>query len=54
MTCTRDTVETIDASVSTQTSTSYKYIWSEQSYLEGWEFTGKTKTVTRNYTAGQK
>ena len=53
-TCTKDSVETINATVYKQTSTSYKYIWSEKSYLDGWEFTGKTKTVTRNYTAGQR
>ena len=40
--------------VTKKTTTSYKYIWSEKSYLEGWEFTGRTKTVTKNYTAGQR
>ena len=53
-TCTKQTTVTIDATVSTSTSTSYKYKWSEQSELAGWEFTGKTKTQTKNYSAGQK
>jgi len=52
--CTKQTTVTIDATVSTSTSTSYKYKWSEKSELEGWEFTGKTKTQTKNYSAGQK
>ncbi|HAB67019.1 MAG TPA: hypothetical protein DCE23_06585 [Firmicutes bacterium] len=52
--CTKQTTEVIDATVDTQTSTSYQYKWSESSYLEGWEFTGKTKTVSKTYTAGQK
>ena len=52
--CTKQSSETIPATVTKQTATSYKYIWSECSYLEGWEFTGKTKVVTKNYTAGQK
>ena len=52
--CTKQTTVIIDATVSTTTSTSYKYIWSESSSLEGWEFTGKTKTQIKSYTAGQK
>lgn len=52
--CTKKTTVTIDATVSTKTSTSYKYKWSEKSELDGWEFTGKTKTQTKNYSAGQK
>ena len=52
--CTKQTTITIDATVSTETITSYKYKWSTESYLEGWEFTGKTKTETKTYTAGQK
>ena len=52
--CTKDTTETIGATCTKKTTTSYKYIWSEKSYLEGWEFTGRTKTVTKNYTAGQR
>ena len=52
--CVKKTVETIDATASTTTSTSYKYTWSKSSTLAGWEFTGKTKTETHTYTAGQK
>lgn len=52
--CIKQTTVTIDANVTTQKSTSYKYTWSEKKYLEGWTFTGKTKTSTKTYTAGQK
>ena len=52
--CTKDTTEVIDAIASTKTTTSYKYMWSEKSYVECWEFTGRTKTITKNYTAGQR
>jgi len=52
--CTKQTTITIDATVSTTTSTSYRYKWSEKSKLDGWEFTGKTKTETKYYSAGQK
>ena len=52
--CTKQTTEVIDANIEKQTTVSYKYIWSKESYLEGWTFTGKTKVVSENYTAGQK
>ena len=52
--CIKTTLITIDATVSTQTSTSYKYMWSTKKYVEGWEFTGKTKTESQTYTAFQK
>ena len=52
--CYKITDEFIDATLNTQTYTSYQYTWSKYSYLEGWEFTGNTKTVTQTYTAGQK
>lgn len=52
--CIKQTTVTIDATVSTKKSTSYQYKWSEKSYLEGWTFTGKTKTSTKTYTAGQR
>ena len=52
--CIKQTTETIDANIDKQTTVSYKYTWSKQSYLEGWTFTGKTKVVSENYTAGQK
>ncbi len=52
--CTKKSTITVDANATTETKTSYKYTWSEKSYLEGWEFTGKTKTETKHYTAGQK
>ena len=52
--CTKKSVETIDATVDVQSSTSYTYKWSKKSYLEGWTFTGKTKVVEETYTAGQK
>ena len=52
--CTKNSIVTIDATVSTKTSTSYKYTWSKNSYLAGWEFTGKTKVKTQTYSAGQK
>ncbi|MGN1338564.1 MAG: hypothetical protein ACI4WW_08850 [Candidatus Coprovivens sp.] len=53
-TCSKSTVVTIDATVSTVTTTSYKYMWSTKQYVEGWEFTGKTKTERSTYTAFQK
>ena len=52
--CTKQSTVTIDADVETKTTTSYKYKWSKKSKLEGWTFTGKTKVVEENYTAGQK
>ena len=52
--CTKNNVITIDATASTETSTTYQYKWSEKSYLEGWTFTGQTKVVTKTYKAGQK
>ena len=52
--CTKKSIETIDATAKTEKKTSYKYTWSKKSYLEGWTFTGKTKVVNENYTAGQK
>jgi len=52
--CTKNSVVTIDASATTKTTTSYKYTWSKNSYLAGWEFTGKTKVETQTYSAGQK
>ena len=45
---------TIDATKKTKKHTSYKYTWSKSSYLEGWEFTGKTKVKSQTYYAGQK
>ena len=52
--CTKNTTETTGMVCTQKTTTSYKYIWSEKSYYEGWEFTGRTKTITKNYTAGQR
>ena len=52
--CVKRSTITIDATVTTKKTTSYKYKWSKNSYLEGWTFTGKTKVVTEKYTAGQK
>ena len=52
--CTKTSVVTIDATVSTETTTSYKYMWSTSKYVAGWEFTGKTKTESSSYTAFQK
>ena len=52
--CTKSTTVTIDATISTNTYTSYEYTWSEKSYIEGWIFTGNTKTIEKTYTAGQK
>ena len=46
--------DTIDATANVKTVTSYKYTWSTKSSLEGWEFTGETKTETKQYTAFQK
>ena len=43
--CIKKSKEYIDATKSTSQSSSYKYIWSTQKYLEGWTFTGKTKTA---------
>ena len=52
--CYKISDEFIDATLTTQTYTSYQYTWSKYSYLEGWVFTGNTKTVTQTYTAGQR
>ena len=52
--CTKNSVVTIDATVTTKKSTTYKYKWSKSSQLDGWTFTGKTKVVEETYTAGQK
>ncbi len=52
--CTKKSNVTIDATVTTKKSTTYKYKWSKSSELEGWTFTGKTKVVYETYTAGQK
>ena len=52
--CTKVSDVYIDATLNTQTYTSYQYTWSKYSYLEGWIFTGNTKTVTQTYTAGQR
>ncbi len=52
--CTKKSVVTIDATKKTKKHTSYKYTWSKSSYLEGWEFTGKTKVKSQTYYAGQK
>ena len=52
--CTKNSTVTIDATPTKKESTSYKYTWSQQSYLAGWTFTGKTKVVEEKYTAGQK
>ena len=52
--CTKNSVVTIDATATTQSETTYQYKWSENSYLEGWTFTGQTKVVTKTYSAGQK
>ena len=52
--CTKYTNDVVNATATTSTNTSYKYTWSEKSYLEGWTATGKTKTKTNTYTAGQK
>ena len=52
--CTKKSSITIDATKNTKTNTSYKYKWSKSSYLDGWTFTGKTKTVYETYTAGQQ
>ena len=46
--------EVINATATTQTSTSYKYTWSKSSTLKGWEFTGKTKVVSEKYQGGQQ
>lgn len=52
--CTKYSNDVISATPTTTTNTTYKYTWSEKSYLEGWTATGKTKTQTKTYTAGQK
>lgn len=50
--CAKKTTIVIDATKVENVSSSYEYTWSTSKTLEGWEFTGKTKTDT--YTAGQK
>ena len=52
--CTKKSNVTIDATVETKKSTTYKYKWSKSSEIDGWTFTGKTKVVEETYTAGQK
>lgn len=52
--CIKKNVVTIDAIENEKTTVSYKYKWSQSSSIEGWEFTGKTKTETKDYTAGQQ
>ena len=52
--CTKTSVITVDATATTNTTTTYKYQWSIYQYIEGWEFTGKTKTETSSYVAYQK
>ena len=52
--CTKKSVEIIDATSSVKNNTTYKYTWSTKSKLDGWEFTGETKTETSTYTAFQK
>ena len=43
--CIKGSTNVINATVSGNNGTSYKYTWSKQSYLEGWIPTGKTRTV---------
>ena len=43
--CYKTTDETIDANKET-TEAKYDYIWSNNSTLDGWEFTGNTRTIT--------
>lgn len=50
--CAKKTTIVIDATVVDNVSTSYEYTWSTNSTLDGWEFTGKTKTDS--YIAYQK
>ena len=52
--CTKQTTSSIDATVSTTTSTSYRYQWSTKAHIDGWEATGKTRTEKSTYTAYQK
>ena len=52
--CTKKSSITISATKNVKTKTSYKYKWSKSSYIDGWTFTGKTKTAYETYTAGQK
>ena len=50
--CAKKETIIIDATKVNNVSTSYEYTWSTNKTLEGWEFTGKTKTDS--YSAGQK
>ena len=50
--CIKYSTVSIDANASTKTETSYQYKWSTLSKIDGWEFTGKTKT--EEYKAFQK
>lgn len=52
--CTKKSTVVIDATEKNESSTTYKYQWSTSSSIDGWEFTGKTKTETKTYTAYQK
>ena len=44
--CTKGSTSTINATKSTKTLTKYKYKWSSETSLEGWEKTGKTREVS--------
>ena len=44
--CTKGSTQTVEATKSTKTVTKYKYKWSEETSLSGWEKTGKTREVS--------
>ncbi len=45
--CTKGEVITVDAHKSTQTTTKYRYQWSTETSLPGWERTGETRYTTK-------
>ena len=49
-TCVKKTKECTSPQEVTNTSVTYEYKWSTESYLEGWTQTGKTRTIGSSYT----
>ncbi len=46
--CYKTEDETIDATENVDTNTTYKYTWSNNETLDGWEFTGNTREVPKD------
>ena len=46
--CVKKTLECAEPEAITDTYTSYEYKWSSETYLDGWERTGKTRNISNN------